>query len=117
MHTPDEAIEVLEHAVNELGLKAVYMNSLIERPIEEPDANMVANGGYWFDVLGLDSAYDYDPVWQKCVDLKVPVTAHAVSQGIGMRRSKSITPRLRMFETSSPMPSATTAPGIRCLRA
>jgi predicted TIM-barrel fold metal-dependent hydrolase len=89
MHTPDEAIEVLEHAVGELGLKAVYMNSLIERPIEEPAPELIANGGYWFDVLGLDSAYDYDPVWEKCRELNVSPSFHKGSRGRALRISPS----------------------------
>jgi predicted TIM-barrel fold metal-dependent hydrolase len=89
MHSPDEAIEALEHAVGELGLKAVYMNSLIERPIEEPVDDMVANGGYWFDVLGLDSAYDYDPVWAKCRELNVSPSFHKGSRGRALRISPS----------------------------
>jgi len=88
MHHPDEAIEVLEHAVLDLGLKAVYMNSLIERQIEAPQSS-VANGGYWFDVLGLDSAYDYDRVWEKCRELKVSPTFHRGSRGRALRISPS----------------------------
>ena len=61
MHDPEEAVAELEHAVGELGLKAVTMNSLIERPVgrvadERPDASDLAR---WFDVIGLDSAHDY----------------------------------------------------------
>lgn len=89
MHTPDEAMEALEHAVEDLGLKAVYMNSLIERPVAEPDQALVSNGGYWFDVLGLDSAYDYDPVWAKCRELKISPTFHKGSRGRALRISPS----------------------------
>ena len=70
-------------------MKAVYMNSLIERPIEEPGDTLVANGGYWFDVLGLDSAYDYDPVWEKCRELKVSPSFHKGSRGRALRISPS----------------------------
>ena len=34
MHTPEEAIEELEYAVHQLGLKVVMLGSLIARPIE-----------------------------------------------------------------------------------
>jgi len=27
---------------------------------------------YWMDTFGLDSEYDYDPVWAKCVELGSP---------------------------------------------
>ncbi len=32
----------------------------------DPDT---ARFAVWYDVLGLDSEYDYDPVWAKCVAL------------------------------------------------
>jgi predicted TIM-barrel fold metal-dependent hydrolase len=88
MHSPEEAIEALEHAIGELGLKAVYMNSMIERPIDEPTEH-VANKGYWFDMLGLDSAYDYDPVWEKCCELNVSPAFHKGSRGRALRISPS----------------------------
>jgi predicted TIM-barrel fold metal-dependent hydrolase len=90
-HTPEEAIEELEFTMNELDFKVPMFANLVRRPIEavaekDPDLGRYA---FWVDTLALDSLYDYDPVWQKCVDLKVPVTAHAIGQGIGMRRSIS----------------------------
>ena len=39
----------------------------------------------WPDTLGLDSQYDYDPVWAKCVELNVTPTFHTASQGVGTR--------------------------------
>jgi predicted TIM-barrel fold metal-dependent hydrolase len=75
-HTPDEAIAALEHAVGELGFKAVMLNVVVER-----------DGRH--DLLALDSAHDYDPVWQACLDLGVAVTAHSPSWGIGLRQSSS----------------------------
>ena len=91
MHSPEEAIAELEHAVGQLGLKAVTMNSLIERPIEEivekrPDSSDLAK---WFDVIGLDSAFDYDPVWEKCRELGVSPTFHRGSRGKALRVSPS----------------------------
>ena len=81
-HTPEEAIGELEHAVHVLGFKAVMVNSFVARP--------AANGaGPWLDVLALDSAYDYDPVWQRCQDLGVAVTVHTPSVGMGLRQSAS----------------------------
>ena len=83
-HTPDEAIAELDHAVGALGFKAVMLNSLVARPLPER-----GEGAQWLDVLALDSAYDYDPVWQRCVDLGVAVTVHSSSQGLGLRASPS----------------------------
>jgi hypothetical protein len=65
--------------------------NLVKRPIGAATQDDPSLGRYafWVDVLALDSPYDYDPLWQKCMDLGVPVTAHAIGQGIGMRRSIS----------------------------
>jgi hypothetical protein len=41
------------------------------------------------DNLALDSQYDYDPLWQTCVDLGVAVTSHAGSMNWMDRRSPS----------------------------
>ena len=91
MHHPDEAIAELEHAVGELGLKAVMLNSMIDRPVaqvaeERPEA---ADLAVWFDNIGLDSAYDYDPVWRKCEELGVSPTFHRGSRGRAFRMSPS----------------------------
>ncbi len=71
MHTPQEAVEELEHAVKGLGLKAVMMASYVKRPVKAiatryPEAAPYA---FWLDTYGIDSEYDYDPVWARCVDL------------------------------------------------
>ena len=62
---PTEAIEQLEHA-HGLGLKVVVTGGTIPRTIEadaewQPDP---ARRRVDIDSLGLDSLYDYDPVWQ-----------------------------------------------------
>ena len=86
MHTPDEAIEMLDFAVGELGLKAAMIAGLVERRVEDP-----TGGAYnvWWDTIGLDSVYDYDPFWQRCLDLGVSPACHSASMGIGLRRSTS----------------------------
>jgi predicted TIM-barrel fold metal-dependent hydrolase len=64
------------------------MASLIRRPItsyvRKGEVNRLAS---WYDVLGIDSDYDYDPVWAKCVELKIAPTFHTASRGIGLRTS------------------------------
>jgi predicted TIM-barrel fold metal-dependent hydrolase len=90
-HTPQEAMEELDFAITELGFKVPMFANLVRRPLpavaeRDPDLGRYA---FWVDTLALDSEFDYDPVWQKCMDLRVPVTAHAIGQGIGMRRSIS----------------------------
>ena len=39
------------------------------------------------DTLGLNSSYNYDPFWAKCVELKVPVMSHAQTMGFTSRNS------------------------------
>ena len=58
-------------SVNDLGFKAVMVNSNVRRPV--PDAPQAA----WMDVLCMDGPYNYDPLWAKCVELKVAVTSHS----------------------------------------
>jgi predicted TIM-barrel fold metal-dependent hydrolase len=91
MHTPEEAIEEIEYVTSQLGLKVVMLGSLIQRNSPAPAAmsqNVMGTLG-WRDVLGLDSAYEYDPVWAKCVECKVSPTFHSGSRGIGLRLSPS----------------------------
>ena len=38
-------------------------------------------------MFGIDSAYDYDPVWQACLELGVSPTFHAGGRGYALRRS------------------------------
>jgi hypothetical protein len=42
---------------------------------------------FWPDVLGIDSAHDYDPVWRKCEELGYPATFHSASENMGLRNS------------------------------
>jgi len=84
--TPEEAIAELDHAVGELGLKAVMLSGVIPRRV--PGAEDV-RGARWLDTLAHDSDYDYDPVWQRCQELGVSPTFHASGQGWGTRVSRS----------------------------
>jgi predicted TIM-barrel fold metal-dependent hydrolase len=90
MHTPQEAIEELEH-VARLGLKVVMMAAFVRRPIAAlaRQAPQLASYLTWMDNLCLDSEYDYDPVWAKCVDLKLTPTFHSFGLNWGMRTSIS----------------------------
>jgi predicted TIM-barrel fold metal-dependent hydrolase len=91
MHTPEEAITELDHAVGELGLKAVMCGSLMPRPLGDlvdVDPALAQRFG-WLDTLGLDSAHDYDPVWARCVQLGVAPTFHTGSRRYGLRTSPS----------------------------
>jgi predicted TIM-barrel fold metal-dependent hydrolase len=81
--TPEEAVAELEHAVVELGLKAVMLGGTIPRPYED----VPGSPGRWIDTLGHDSLYDYDPLWQRCDELGVAPTFHSGGQGWGTRMS------------------------------
>lgn len=88
MANPAEALVELDFAVGQLGLKAVMMAGIVPRPIPGiPEEN--SRAARYIDTVGHDSIYDYDPVWQKCSELKVAPTFHAGSQGLGMRVSRS----------------------------
>jgi hypothetical protein len=39
------------------------------------------------DTLGIDSEHDYDPVWQKCVELRISPTFHTGGRSFGLRMS------------------------------
>lgn len=91
MHTPEEAIAELEHAVRVLGVKVVVLGGSVQRPIpaihrERPELDSLVTRQ---DFFGIDSEYAYDAVWAKCVELKVAVSFHAGQWGWGSRRSVS----------------------------
>jgi len=87
MHTPEEAIAELDHATAELGLKAFMFGGPISRPA--PGVDPPSRAARWLDSLGLDSRYDYDPVWQRCVELGVSPTFHTAAMGWTIRASPS----------------------------
>ena len=91
MYTPEEAIEELEFAVVELGYKVVMVGGLMRRRVpaleeEQPEASKLLE---WYDVIGLDSPYDYDPVWRKCLELRVAPSFHNGARSILLRNSPS----------------------------
>ncbi len=87
MHTPEEAIEELQHC-KELGIKAVALGSLIRRSIPAAERQGVSRRyACWLDVLGIDSLHDYDPVWRKCEELGYPATFHSAAENYGLRNS------------------------------
>jgi predicted TIM-barrel fold metal-dependent hydrolase len=91
MDTPREAIEELEYAVKTLGLKVIMMAGHVRRPIPAV-AESIPNPtrhAYWLDLFALDSEYDYDPVWAKCVELGVAPSFHSAGMGWGSRASIS----------------------------
>jgi len=73
MHTPEEAIDELRF-VHELGLKVTMIPPGVARPLaRHPDQfPLLAHT----DRFGIDSAYDYDPVWRTFEELGFAVTSH-----------------------------------------
>lgn len=90
MHTPDEAIEEIIYIRTQLGLKACLFSGMVPRPVPAAvEGNERANrlGAVSYDVFGIDSQYDYDPVWEACLDYGVAPTFHAGGRGYALRRS------------------------------
>src|SRR5438067_451574 len=89
MHTPEEAIDELEFVTKQLGSKVGMFGSNMARKVPAAAANDpdTARFAVWYDVLGLDSDYDYDPVWAKCVELGIAPTFHSTSSSQGLRLS------------------------------
>jgi predicted TIM-barrel fold metal-dependent hydrolase len=91
MYTPEEAIEELEFVVRQLGYKVVMVGGMMRRRVpaleeEHPEASKLVE---WYDVIGLDSPYDYDPVWAKCRELRVAPSFHNGARSILLRNSPS----------------------------
>jgi predicted TIM-barrel fold metal-dependent hydrolase len=84
VHTPDEAIEELEYCTRHLGFKVAMFGSLVPRPVPAPETGQPTT---WYDTLGLDSAYNYDPLWAKCVELRIAPTFHTGFRRQGLRLS------------------------------
>ncbi len=95
MKHPDEAIAELERSVGELGFKVAMFPAGVWRPIEAlyerfPGIEDHTPDGVWMDGFGLDSQYDYDPVWAKCRELGVAMTSHAAAAPFQPWGSRSI---------------------------
>ena len=91
MHTPEEAIDELEFVTRQLGSKVGMFGSGISAPcrVAKGVDPGIARFAVHYDQLGLDSDYDYDPVWQKCRELKIAPTFHTGGRGLGLRNTAS----------------------------
>ena len=74
MHHPDEALAELEFVVSELGTQVVAIPPGVARPVPAyadafPAAQLV-------DRFGLDSSYDYDPVWSFVCEHRLALAVH-----------------------------------------
>ncbi len=79
MLDPKLAIEELEYAVRELGFKTAVFAGHARRAI--------GGDAYRLDTFGVDSAFDYDPLWAKCVELGIAPVFHSSLQGHRVTRS------------------------------
>jgi predicted TIM-barrel fold metal-dependent hydrolase len=89
MHTPDEAIAELEFVTKQLGAKVGMFGSALPRQVAsvaatDPDTSRLA---VWYEVFGIDSPYDYDPVWATCRELKIAPTFHSAGSNQALRNS------------------------------
>ena len=81
VHTPEEAIAELEYAVGKLGYRAIMLKGNQERPIPSAAEGVDVKKAAWYvDTIALDSPLNYDPFWQRCIDLGVAVTQHSGSR-------------------------------------
>ena len=85
MHTPEEAVDELNYAIGELGLKATMMAGHVRRPLQGLEGS--SPHAIWIDNLAVDSLYDYDSVWARCAELRVAPAFHSGSMGWGSRVS------------------------------
>jgi predicted TIM-barrel fold metal-dependent hydrolase len=89
MHAPDEAIEELEFVTKQLGSKVGMFGSAMPRAVDSiprghPDTDRLA---VWYEVFGVDSIYDYDPVWEKCREVEIAPTFHSPGSNQALRNS------------------------------
>ena len=77
--TPEEGVAELDYAIGELGLKGIMISGNVHRyiPQVEQEAPEWARHAMWYDHMAMDSKFDYDPFWAKCVEHKVAPTSHA----------------------------------------
>jgi predicted TIM-barrel fold metal-dependent hydrolase len=92
MGSPDEAIAEMIHA-KALGAKVALIPSYFRRQLRDEGGTGPWHGSFgsggWLDTYGLDSAYDYDPVWATAIELGLPLAAHSPGIGFSDRASVS----------------------------
>ena len=91
-HNPDEAIAEMVHA-KEIGARSACSRATSGAARRGPGGADLKIApwltGGWIDTYGLDSKFDYDPVWAKAVELNVPLATHSSGMGLSDRTSIS----------------------------
>ena len=76
-----EAIDEVEFVVRELGMKVITINgSVTHQPTADEPRRVMP--------IALDGAEDYDPFWQRCLDLGVTIACHGGSSGSDRHASR-----------------------------
>jgi len=78
MHTPEEAIDEIEHATQRLGYRAVVLPGWVLRKVPGTDRT-------YLDTFGLESPYDYDVVWRYLETHGLAATFHSGGMSWGSR--------------------------------
>lgn len=88
-YTPEEAVRELDHAVLELGHKAVMIGTEIRTPHPgvAAAAPELAAHAQKVTSIAMDSPHDYDPFWRRCVELGVAPLCHTSAHGARTRNS------------------------------
>src|SRR6267154_4311826 len=89
MHHPEEAIAELEFVTKQLGSKVGMFGSAMPRKVPSiaNDDKDVKRLAVWYEVFGIDSLYDYDPVWATCRELGIAPTFHSGGSNQALRNS------------------------------
>ncbi len=85
METPEQAVSEIDYAATQLGFRLVVLAGHVTRPV----GSSGDPAAFRLDVFGLDSVYDYDPVWEACVRNRVAPVFHSSVQNLHPARSVS----------------------------
>jgi predicted TIM-barrel fold metal-dependent hydrolase len=86
MNTPQVAAAAVEHTAS-IGMKTAIMASFVRRYLGDKPAN--GPQAHRLDTYGIDSAYDYDPLWAKFIDAGIAPLVHGSHQRERVSRSVS----------------------------
>lgn len=86
MNTPQVASAAVEHAAS-IGMKTTIMASYVRRYLGEKPAS--GPQAHRLDTYGIDSEYDYDPLWAKFIDAGIAPLVHGSHQRERVTRSVS----------------------------